>query len=283
MEKRANRQNTQDVCPWNSPKLVPREVEGDYMSRRSREFEVRSPWALRASASPRSGRSSSRSGGAEGSRRATEASGSLQEIPANEETPFNPCDLYQETKLEAEQQVWRVHGEEGLPITVIRPISMFGPGDRRVLKLFRMIRNGWVPVIGSGEVYFQPAYVDDVVAAFLAALDNPNAIGEAHIVGGDEYVTLNELFAVVAEVLHVRLRRIRIPLAPVLLAARLCEAVCVPLGIEPPLHRRRVSFYQNNRAFAVDKAKRELDFQPSVSLREGLRRTAEWYRANDWL
>jgi dihydroflavonol-4-reductase len=274
---------TQEVCPWNSPKLVPSEVDADYMPRRSREVEVRSPSTLRASASPRSGRSSSRSGGAEGSRRATEASGSLQEIPANEETPFNPCDLYQETKLEAEQQVWRVHGEEGLPITVIRPISMFGPGDRRVLKLFRMIRNGWVPVIGSGEVYFQPAYVDDVVAAFLAALDNPNAIGEAHIVGGDEYVTLNELFAVVAEVLHVRLRRIRIPLAPVLLAARLCEAVCVPLGIEPPLHRRRVSFYQNNRAFAVDKAKRELDFQPSVSLREGLRRTAEWYRANDWL
>ncbi|MDX1599947.1 MAG: NAD-dependent epimerase/dehydratase family protein [Anaerolineales bacterium] len=209
--------------------------------------------------------------------------GDVKEIPADETTPFNPTDLYQETKLAGEREVWRFHEEYDLPVTVIRPISMFGPGDRRMLKLFRMINSGWVVVVGSGETYFQPAYIDDVVDGFVICIDNPKAVGEAFIVGGDEFVTLNTLFSMIAEELGVNLRRIRLPLKPVLWAANACESVCSPFGLEPPLHRRRVSFYQNDRAFSVDKAKRVLGYSPSVSLREAIRRTIEWYRDNNWL
>jgi nucleoside-diphosphate-sugar epimerase len=66
-------------------------------------------------------------------------------------------------------------------------------------------------------------------------------------------------------------------------AALTCERVCTPLGIEPPLHRRRLSFFKHNRAFCVDKARRVLGFEPNVDLEEGFRRTVRWYRSEGLL
>jgi dihydroflavonol-4-reductase len=209
--------------------------------------------------------------------------GSVLEIPATEETPFNPLDLYQETKLQAEQEVWRHHRETGLPVTVVRPISMFGPGDRRMLKLFRMIQKRRFVMVGDGEALFQPAYIDDVVDGFLLCLRNDKAVGEAFIVGGEEYVPLRELVGLIAAELGVEPPRWRLPLRPVLALADLCEKLCVPFGVEPPLHRRRVSFFQNQRAFSIAKARRLLGFQPRMPLRDSLRATIGWYQSQGWL
>ncbi|HSG38580.1 MAG TPA: NAD-dependent epimerase/dehydratase family protein [Thermoanaerobaculia bacterium] len=209
--------------------------------------------------------------------------GSVLEIPADEESPFNPLDLYQETKLRAEQEVWKAYRETGLPVTVIRPISIFGPGDLRMLKLFRMIQKGRFVMVGDGQALFQPAYIDDVVDGFQLSLRNPKAIGEAFIVGGEEYVPLSNLVDTIASELRVPAPRWRLPLGPVLMAADLCERIFVPLKREPPLHRRRVSFFQNNRAFSVRKAKEILGFHPQMGLRDSLRATIGWYRERGWL
>lgn len=209
--------------------------------------------------------------------------GSVLEIPATEDTPFNPLDLYQETKLQAEQEVWRHHRATGLPVTVIRPISMFGPGDRRMLKLFRMIQKRRFVMVGDGAALFQPAYIDDVVDGFQLCLRNDKALGEAFIMGGEEYVPLRDLVGMIASELGVPPPRLRVPLRPILTLADLCEKCFVPLGMEPPLHRRRVSFFQNNRAFSIDKARRVLGFQPKMPLREALRSTIGWYQAHGWM
>jgi nucleoside-diphosphate-sugar epimerase len=208
--------------------------------------------------------------------------GNVLEVPANEETPFNPLDLYQETKVQAEQEVWK-YQREGLPVTVIRPISMLGPGDRRMLKLFRLIQKRRFLMIGDGQTLFQPAYIDDVVEGFRLSLRNPKALGEVFIVGGDEYLSLEDLFGTVAAELGVPPPRFRFPLGPALMLADLCERLCVPLKLEPPLHRRRLSFFQSNRAFSIQKAKEVLGFQPRLDLRESLRATIGWYREQGWL
>lgn len=209
--------------------------------------------------------------------------GSVAEIPANEETAFNPGDSYQETKLIGEQKVWEHYRRTDQPVTVVRPISMFGPGDRRMLKLFKMISAGWFIRVGDGHTYFQPAYISDVVKGFRLCLGNEQAVGEAFIIGGDEYVTLNELAAIIGEELGVKWRTLPIPMKPVLGAAVICERVFSPLGIEPPLHSRRVSFYRNHRAFTIEKARRILGYEPEVSLRQGIRRTIAFYREEGWL
>lgn len=152
-----------------------------------------------------------------------------------------------------------------------------------MLKLFRMIKKGRFVTIGKGKALFQPPYIDDVVDGFLLCLKNDQAIGEAFILGGEEYVSLEVLVSLIPEKLKVSVSNLRIPLAPVLWAASLCEKICAPLGVEPPLHRRRVSFFQNNRAFSVAKAKNLLGYRSATSLKEGIRKTIQWYEAEGWL
>ncbi len=209
--------------------------------------------------------------------------GTVLEIPANEKTPFNPTDLYQETKLIAEKQVWDFHKQTGFPITVIRPISLFGPGDMRMLKLFRLIQKGRFVIIGDGKVLFHPSYIDDVVSGFTLCLNNEKAIGETFIIGGEGYLTLNELCQVIADELNVKPPQIKVPISPVLGLATVCEQICEPFGIQPPLHRRRVSFFQNNRAFSIEKVKNVLGYKPQYSIKEGIQKTIHWYKSHGWL
>jgi nucleoside-diphosphate-sugar epimerase len=67
------------------------------------------------------------------------------------------------------------------------------------------------------------------------------------------------------------------------LTGALCEAVCVPLRIEPPLYRRRVDFFTKSRAFDISRARAELGYEPAVSLQEGIHRTLAWYREQGWV
>ncbi len=63
----------------------------------------------------------------------------------------------------------------------------------------------------------------------------------------------------------------------------MCEAVWVPIGIEPPIYRRRVDFYTKSRAFDISRARRELGYDPRVGLRQGIERTLNWYRDHGWI
>jgi len=70
---------------------------------------------------------------------------------------------------------------------------------------------------------------------------------------------------------------------PFWMAGAACEAIFVPLGVEPPLYRRRVDFFTKSRAFDISRARTELGFTPRVGLDEGIRRTLAWYREHGWL
>jgi nucleoside-diphosphate-sugar epimerase len=87
----------------------------------------------------------------------------------------------------------------------------------------------------------------------------------------------------VAESLGQPLRIVHLPFAPLWAASALCEAVLMPLGVEPPLFRRRADWFRQTRAFTIDKAVRELGFVARVPLVEGLRRTGAWYREHGYL
>lgn len=208
--------------------------------------------------------------------------GDVAEIPANENTAFKPGDVYQRSKLAGEDIARRAMAE-GAPVSVVRPTGIYGPGDDRFLKLFRTIENGTFRMFGSGEIAYHLTYIDDLVQGLILAGEHPAAIGEVFLIGDDHYTTLNALVEKVATTLGVRAPRLKLPVAPLMAAATVCEFACRPLGIDPPLHRRRVAFFTKARAFSVDKAKTMLGFQPQVSLEAGLARTADWYRSMGYL
>jgi dihydroflavonol-4-reductase len=209
--------------------------------------------------------------------------GHVERPPADETAPYAPGDIYQATKAEAEQLALEYHRKRGVPVAVVRPGAIYGPGETRFVKLFRAIARGRYAIVGTGRTFYHPVFIDDLVDGFLLALDRPEAVGEAFLVCGPSYVSQSDLAALIAKHTGGRVLPFHIPARPIQWAGDLVEAVCVPLGIEPPLHRRRVDFWTKSRAFTIDKARRLLGYAPKVDLDEGIARTAAWYREAGWL
>ncbi len=209
--------------------------------------------------------------------------GHVAQPPANEQAPFNPGDVYQDTKLEAEQLASEYGRMHPLEVVVARPIGIYGPGDTRFLKMFRGLARGRFPMLGSGEVFYHLTYIDDLVEGFRLCGEVPGAAGRTYLLAGPRYTTLNELAALIAREVHVKPPRLHLPVWPFWTAGLLCEAVCIPLGLEPPLYRRRVDFYTKSRAFDTTRARTELGYAPQVDLEEGIRKTASWYREHKLL
>jgi nucleoside-diphosphate-sugar epimerase len=198
-------------------------------------------------------------------------------VPADENAPFSPGDVYQATKLEGELLV-KQYIDRGLSGTIFRPVGIHGPGDLRFLKLFRTVARGQFRMIGSGRVLYHMTYIDDLVDGIILCGEQSAARGQTYILCGPRYTTLDELVGAIAAAVGRDPPRGRIPLWPVKAGAWLCETLCKPLKIEPPLHMRRLDFFTKDRGFTSLKAQREIGYSPRVSLADGLARTAAWYR-----
>jgi nucleoside-diphosphate-sugar epimerase len=209
--------------------------------------------------------------------------GDIAHPPANEDAPLRPGDIYQVTKVEGEELARRAANRLGIEVVVARPTGIYGAGDRRLLKLFRGVaRRRWI-TLGRGEIYYHLTHIDDLVEGFRLCGEHPAAAGRTYILAGGEVTTLNELVALIADVAGVPTPRLHLPVWPVWMAGAACEAVCAPLGIEPPIYRRRVDFFTKSRAFDITRARTEIGYAPRVTLRDGIRRTLEWYRQHGWL
>lgn len=209
--------------------------------------------------------------------------GDVAQPPANEETPLRPGDIYQQTKLEGEQIARDTARRTNLPVTIARPSGIYGPGDRRLLKLFRGVARRRFPVLGSGNIFYHLTYIDDLVEGLRLCGETPAAANRTYILAGGEVTTLNDLIALIASEARVAPLRLRLPVWPFWVAGAACEAVCVPFGIEPPIYRRRVDFFTKSRAFDISRARHEIGYAPQVGLRDGIRRTLAWYRQRGWL
>jgi nucleoside-diphosphate-sugar epimerase len=185
--------------------------------------------------------------------------------------------------MEGEKLALQFFESEGLPGVIFRPVGIYGPGDTRFLKLFRWIDRGKFRMFGSGNVLYHLTYIDDLVDGILLVGQTPGIEGEIFTLAGAAYTTLNELVQIIAEVLGKTVSARRYPVWPLWLAGALCEFVCRPFGINPPVYRRRVDFFIKDRAFDITKARQTLGYNPKVDLRTGIQRTAEWYRQNGLL
>ena len=209
--------------------------------------------------------------------------GHIDHPPADENYPFHPGDVYQRTKAEAETWLRDFAPREGLPFTVVRPAAIYGPGDDRLFKVFRMAARGWFPLLGRGKCLYHLIHVEDLAAGFRLAATHPAAAGEVFICGNPEAIRLEDMGREIAAALGRKLRVLRLPVGPVFFLAGLCEAVCRPLGLEPPLYRRRVAFYTKDRAFDTRKIRERLGFTYRYTTEAGLRQTTEWYARAGWL
>ena len=209
--------------------------------------------------------------------------GDIEHPPANEEAPIRPGDIYQVTKVEGERIARDAAARIGLPVTIARPSGIYGPGDRRLLKLFRGVARRRFVVLGSGNIFYHLTYIDDLVEGVRLCGETPAAANRTYILAGSEVTTLNELIRLIAAEAGVAPPALKLPVWPFWIAGAACEAICVPLGIEPPIYRRRVDFFTKSRAFDISRARAEIGYAPEVGLRDGIRNTLAWYKERGWL
>ncbi len=204
--------------------------------------------------------------------------------PANESAPYK-ADNYVAISKQKGEEVAQAFMEKGkMGVTVVRTgPGIYGPGDTRYLKLFKGIKKKRFVVFGSGEIQYQLVFVEDFVRGLILAGTHPDAAQETFILTGSYSITLNQLVQMVADIVGVAPPKLRLPVMPLYYAGWLCEIICKPFGISPPLYRRRVDFFRNSRSFSIGKAEKVLGFAPQVSYEDGLQRTADWYREMGYL
>lgn len=209
--------------------------------------------------------------------------GDIEHPPANEDAPLRPGDIYQETKVLGEQLGREASARTGVELVIARPSGIYGPGDRRLLKLFGGVARRRFLFLGDGRIFYHLTHVDDLCDGFRLCGTVPAAAGRTYILAGGEVTTLSELVTLTADIAGVKPPAMRWPVWPFWTAGALCELLCAPFGIEPPIFRRRVDFFTKSRAFDITRARTELGFAPRIGLRDGIGRTLEWYREHGWI
>lgn len=202
---------------------------------------------------------------------------------ADEQYRYDAGDDYQLTKLEAELWLHEFGNESGFPYTVIRPAAIYGPGDRRLLKIFKMANKGFFLFFGKGKGIYHLIHVDDLTNIMLKAAIENAALGEAFIAAANEPISMVDMAKTIGRALGKQVRIIRLPITPMFFAADICNAVCSRLGIDPPLHRRRVAFYTKDRKFNNSKVRHVLDYNPIYDNETGITELALWYKQHGWL
>ena len=199
----------------------------------------------------------------------------------DETSPLQPNNIYGVTKLEAEKLV--LSFQQKLPVVIVRISETYGPGDYRLLKLFKAIKKGIFFVIGNGKNLHHLIHIDDLIDGLSLAATVEEAKGKAFVLAGKDVLTTREMAEVVAAQLKKKLPRLQIPLFPLLLLASILEGTLRPLGIQPPLHKRRMDFFKKSFSFSQEQSKTLLGFVPKIAFREGVADTEKWYEEMGYL
>ena len=209
--------------------------------------------------------------------------GNVKTPPSNESDPYNPTFPYDRSKCEAEKLVLRYHLEHEMPVTIVRPAAVYGPGAFHWSRLYQAIQKGNFPFIGSMKNLIHLCYIDNLLQGIMLATDKRESVGEIYIIGDEKPVTWVEHIKTIAEVLGVNPPTRHIPPSLMKVIVYLSEFKSWMFGGEPLITQRWLVEITKNFAYDITKAKKTLGYDPKISLKEGIIRTVEWYRQNGLL
>ena len=201
--------------------------------------------------------------------------------PHREADPRRPIEYYGRSKLEAEEVVEEESG--GIPWTILRPSAVYGPGDVDYFNLFKSAMRGWNVFFGNRNRCMSIIYVDDCVRGTLMAARHENSVGKGYFLTNDEQVTWEQFQSEVLQVVDRRVRTLDLPEQLVSIAA-LGGELASRIDRKPRLFNIQKAKMGAQQAWTCvgDAARTDFGFSADVDLVEGIRRTHDWYLANDW-
>lgn len=201
----------------------------------------------------------------------------------DELSPYNPYMNYGRSKMEMELLALDYHRKGLIEVVLVRAPWFYGPNQPPRQKLFfEMVRDGKAPVVGSGENLRSMAYTENLAQGLLLAASVPKAAGEVYWIADEHPYSMNLIIDTIERLLEDEFgqkcahKRMRLP-GIASEVALLMDATMQKVGL---YHQKIHVLSEMNKTIAcrVDKAKRELNYQPTVALEEGMRRSlAEIY------
>jgi nucleoside-diphosphate-sugar epimerase len=193
----------------------------------------------------------------------------LDGLPFTEENLMQPEDSYGQSKLFAEQHLQSICLATGMHFVILRPPLVYGPGVKaNFLKMLQWVNKGWPLPFGRVRNKRHFIYIDNLVSALCAVIDNPRAANQVYLVADAEPMSLANLLKLLADAMNVKIR-----LVPV--SVRVLTCVFKLFGLQQ-LNSRLFSSLEVN----TDKIKFQLGWTPPVSCAEGLKKTATWYQCD---
>ena len=218
----------------------------------------------------------------------TEAVGPTPPHPVDESYPPNPTYEYGRSKLAAEGVV-REFMEKGLEAVVVRPSGVYGPRNIDdvaywfiMLIASKSLLSRVIP--GSGETLIQFVHVKDAVQGLRLAGERKEAAGQTYFITEEKPHTYNEVYQMLSDILGIKVKRYHVPGWLAKLAMAPVELACKVAGVENFMyHVSTIQAMLENRAYSIEKAKRELGYRPKYNLRTGMEDTIRWYRENGYI
>ncbi len=200
--------------------------------------------------------------------------------PCDESHPLTDVGLpYNRTKCRGEESVWDASRRTGLPVTVVRPATIYGPRSKDfATEIAKLIRQGAMLVLNGGRSPGGFCYVDNAVHAIIQAAASPDTLGRAYNLADGTGATWRSYVDALAAGLGERRPWINLPDAIAFPLARTLEATHAQLRFlgRPLLTRHAVYLLSRNQEFPVERARRDFGFAPAVSFEEGVSRTVDW-------
>lgn len=213
----------------------------------------------------------------------TAAMGLQNVVNIDEETECRPYTPYQVTKREAELLILDEVKKNQFPAVIVRPSMVYGPGFKGdFLTISKVCKTGFFPRIGRGKNLSPALYIEDLAEALMRFIDH-GKIGEIYLLSSNQSYSLEDTVRIIGKAMGRKICFVYIPKCLALLAADILEKICRILKRNPPVTKRNIESVSQDRIINISKLCRELNFEPNITLSEGLPKSIEYYLSQRYL
>ena len=200
----------------------------------------------------------------------------------DESVAYHPITTYGKSKMQAELEVLKFR--ETFPITIVRPTVVYGPRDPATFDYFNTINKGLEPLVGFHDKFVNMVYASDLVNGIILAGESANSTGQSYFLGSDRGYSWREIGDITKKVMGKKSLRIRLP-EPLVYAVAATAGLFSFFSEKPSVlnFEKGRDMVQDYWIFDISKARRELGYNPTINLEEGIRETISWYKTNGWM
>lgn len=201
--------------------------------------------------------------------------------PRREADTTNAISYYGQSKFAGEEELKKFSAQ--IPITIVRPTAVYGPGDRGIYTFFKLINSGIMPIAGNMDMEISVIFVEDLVKAVLFTMENKDTAGETVFISDGTVYTVKEILLEIKKALHKKTVPLIVPDFLLYFIAVVSENISGLFGKSTFLNRQKcLEISQQGWVCSIDKLI-NLGFKPEYDLKSGIQETVRWYRNNGWL